>query len=151
MEEHKNYPRVGFGVMIVRDGQVLLGKRHEDLVKASSKLHGEGTWTMPGGKLDFGETLEDGAYRETVEETGVKIDKNRLKIVSITNNIVTDAHFVTIGFLAQNFRGEPRVMEPDEIVEWQWFDLNKLPIPMYPASYQILKNYQDQALYQSNA
>ncbi len=52
---------VGVGVALVRDGKVLLGHRHDDPEKADSLLHGEGTWTVPGGKLDFGETLEDGA------------------------------------------------------------------------------------------
>jgi len=38
-------------------------------------------------------------------------------------------------------------MEPDEIIEWQWFDLDKLPIPLYPASYQILMNYINKKIY----
>jgi len=107
MIEEIKYPRVGFGVMVLRDKQVLLGKRHDDPAKASSELHGEGTWTMPGGKLDYQEDLNDGMYREVVEETGIKIDKNKLELISLTNNVVHDAHFVTIGFLCQEFRGEP--------------------------------------------
>jgi 8-oxo-dGTP diphosphatase len=67
---------VGFGVMILNDNnEVLLGKRHGDSKKASSLLHGEGTWTMPGGKLHFGESFEEGAHREVLEETGIKINK----------------------------------------------------------------------------
>lgn len=49
---------VGVGILLLRDGMVLLGKRHENPAKASSKLDGAGTWTMPGGKVDYGETLE---------------------------------------------------------------------------------------------
>ena len=49
--------RAGAAVMIVKDGKVLLGKRHDDPEKAGSQLHGEGTWTLPGGKVDFGETI----------------------------------------------------------------------------------------------
>lgn len=62
MEEKKKVG-VGFGVMMLKDGKVLLGKRHEDPEKASSLLNGAGTWTMPGGKLHFGETFEEGAKR----------------------------------------------------------------------------------------
>jgi len=58
---------VGFGVMFLKDSKVLLGKRHDDPEKADSELHGEGTWTMPGGKLHFGEAFEDGAWREVKE------------------------------------------------------------------------------------
>jgi 8-oxo-dGTP diphosphatase len=65
----KQRPKVGVGIMILNNrGEVLLGKRHDDAEKASSDLHGEGAWTMPGGKLDFQETLIDGAIRETAEE-----------------------------------------------------------------------------------
>jgi len=49
---------IGLGVMMLREGKVLLGKRHEDSEKADSELHGEATWTMPGGKLHFEESFE---------------------------------------------------------------------------------------------
>lgn len=130
---------VGVGVMILKDGKVLFGKRHEDAQKASSALHGENTWTMPGGKLHFGETFEDAAVRELLEETGVKAKS--LKIVSLTNNRVGDAHFVTIGLLCDDFEGEPKVMEPDEITEWRWFPIDQPPKPIYHPSEQVLKNY----------
>src|SRR4030042_5431833 len=118
---------VGFGVMILQNNKALLGKRHGDPEKADSELHGEGTWTMPGGKLHFGETFEEAAVREVLEETGLKISQDKLKFISLANDRVEDAHFVTIGFLCEEFEGEPQVMEPDEITEWRWFDLNNLP------------------------
>lgn len=125
----------------MKDKKVLLGKRHGDPQRADSELHGEGTWTMPGGKLDFGEGLEDATYREVLEETGIHIGKEKLKIISVGNEIVEDAHFVTIGFLCKNFEGEPKVMEPDEIVEWRWFELDNLPTPLYFPSEKILKKF----------
>ena len=76
-------PRVGVGVMLVKNGKVLLGRRHSDAEKASSELHGEGTWTMPGGKLDFHEELADAGFREVKEETGIEVDKKSLKIINI--------------------------------------------------------------------
>lgn len=139
---------VGFGVMILKDDQVLLGHRHEDPEKASSLMHGEGTWTMPGGKFEFGESFEEGAYRETLEETGIKVDKDNLKIVSVANDIVYDAHFVTIGFLCTDFEGEAEVMEPDEITEWRWFGLDDLPEKMFFPSKEVLENYQKGIFYQ---
>ncbi len=140
---------VGFGVMVLKDNKVLLGKRHEDPDKADSEVHGEGTWTMPGGKMHFGETFEDAAYRETLEETGIKINKEKLKLVSLTNDVVEDAHFVTIGFLCEDFEGEPKVMEPDEITEWQWFSLDELPDSMFFPSKKVLQNYLDKEIYKN--
>ena len=140
-------PSVGFGIMILKDNKVLLGKRHENPEKADSELHGEGTWTMPGGKLHFGESFEKGAEREVIEETGIKINKENLKIISLTNDVVKDAHFITIGLLCENFEGEPRIMEPDEITEWRWFSLSELPNPIFFPSEKVLKNYLDKEFY----
>ena len=141
-------PGVGVGVMILKDNKVLLGQRHSDPEKASSELHGEGTWTMPGGKLDFHEGLKEAAVREVFEETGMKVKD--IEIISISNEIVPDKHFVTIGFLCNDFEGELKVMEPDEITEWQWFDLNNLPSKIFPPSAKILKNYLDKKIYQES-
>ncbi|MFH1036513.1 MAG: NUDIX domain-containing protein [Patescibacteria group bacterium] len=148
MEENQNKlrPGVGFGIMMMKGGKIILGRRHDDPEKASSLLHGEGTWTMPGGKLHFQEGLKDAAMREVSEETGIKI--NSLELISVSNDIVYDNHFITFGFLSTDFEGEPRVMEPDEITKWEWFDLNNLPSPLFPPSGKIIKNYLDKKIYQ---
>ena len=145
MEDNKR-PGVGFGVMLLRDGRILLGKRNSDPIKASSLLHGEGTWTMPGGKLDFHEGLEAGARREVKEETGIEV--GRLEIISVSNDIVPDNHFVTIGFFSKDFRGEPGVMEPEEIIEWRWFSIDNLPAPLFQPCIKIVSNYLNKKLYQ---
>jgi 8-oxo-dGTP diphosphatase len=139
MENKK--PGIGVGIMILKDDKVLLGKRHSNPDKADSELHGEGTWTMPGGKLDFGETLKDAACREVLEETGIKVKNEDLKNISVTDDILKDVHFVTIGFLCERFEGDPKIMEPDEIVEWQWFDFNALPEYIFFPSEKIIKKY----------
>ena len=72
MSEEIQKPGVGFGVMMLKDGKLLLGKRHENPEKASSLLHGAGTWTMPGGKLHFKESFEEGAKRIIKEELAKK-------------------------------------------------------------------------------
>ena len=140
--------RAGIGIMLLKDKKILLGKRNPDPEKASSELHGESTWTMPGGKIHFGEKIEDAAKREVEEETGVVV--NKLKVVSIGNEIVHDAHFVTIGFLCEDFNGEPKIMEPEEIIEWKWFPVNNLPNPIFPPSLKLLKNYVDKEVYRGD-
>lgn len=139
----------GFGVMIIMDNKILLGQRHVDPAKASSLMNGEGTWTMPGGKLDFGESFEEGAKREVMEETGIEVDVKDLKVISLTNDIVPTAHFVTVGLLCSNFKNEPKVMEPDEITQWKWFDLESLPEPLFKPSMKVIKNYLDKTFYKN--
>ncbi len=138
---------VGFGIMILKDNKILLGQRHVDPKKADSELHGEGTWTMPGGKLHFGETPEKGARREVLEETGIEINEKDLSVISLTNDMVPDAHFVTIGFLYTREVSEPKVMEPEEITKWEWFDLKNLPSPLFFPSQEIVDNYLNKTFY----
>ena len=62
-------PIVGVGVIVLRNGLVLLGERIGS--------HGSGTWALPGGHLEFGETVEQCAAREVLEETGLKLQEVR--------------------------------------------------------------------------
>lgn len=138
---------VGFGVMILNDGKILLGQRHPDPEKADSALHGEGTWTMPGGKLHFGESFEESATREVLEEIGITIEPNDLQVIAINNDKNEHAHFVTAGLLYENKIEEPMVMEPDEITCWKWFPIESLPEPIYFPSKKIVQNYLDKKFY----
>ncbi|MEA2007247.1 MAG: NUDIX domain-containing protein [Patescibacteria group bacterium] len=117
--------------MLLKDRKILLGRRHANPQKADSELYGEDSWTMSGGKVNFGDSLKVSLVREVSEETSLQVAEDDLKLISVSDDIVEDAHFVTIGFLCEIFQGEPKVMEPDEIVEWKWFSVDDLPWPMF--------------------
>ncbi len=139
----------GVGVMILnKEGKVLIGKRHPDPKKAGSKLHGEGTWTFPGGSLELGETFEEAGIRETKEECGLVL-KN-IRVLALNQDMDAGAHFVTIGLFCDEFEGEPKVLESDTITKWEWFDLNNLPTPMYLPSKKLLENYKEKKFYIKN-
>ncbi len=139
------------GVLLIREEgnvrKVLLGHRHEDPDKASSALNGAGTWTCPGGKMDFGDGFEEGAARELLEETGIVVAPGDFTLASVSNERVPTAQFVTTCWLATKFVGEAKVMEPDEITEWRWFDVNNLPAPMYIPSLHAIDNYKADRIY----
>jgi len=63
-------PKVVAATIPEQDGAILLTRR--------SINPGKGLWTFPGGFVDFGETVTDGAMRETFEETGLKVDLSGL-------------------------------------------------------------------------
>lgn len=139
-------PGIGAGVMLLRGGKVLLGKR---LSKPNNRdIHGEYCWTLPGGKLEFGETPEGAAARETREECGVTVSPSSLRLVSVSNDADREAHFLTVVFLTEDFQGEPRVLEPAKISEWHWFNINKLPYPMFYPSARAIRNYLAGKMYQ---
>ena len=142
----KNTIGVGVGVIILNsEGKVLLGKRHDDYVKASSELKGAGQWTMPGGKLDFAESFEEAALGETEEETGLKLHK--VDVIAINSDQTDTAHYVTIGLLGSGFDTTPKVCEPDRITKWEWFDPADLPTPMYAPSLKLLNNFLEKKFY----
>lgn len=138
----------GVGVILVRNKKILLGRRHPDPNKADSAFKSAGEWCLPGGKLDWGESLEEGAIREVKEETGITI-KNP-QVISVHNFKNKHAHFVTIGLIAKSWKGEARVMEPNEITEWQWFSLKSLPYPRYLPSFGVIKNFLKKKFYIKN-
>lgn len=61
--------------------------------------------------------------------------------VSSEHNLVIGVHFVTVGLLSEDFTGEPKALEPEEITEWRWFPLNDLPENLFPPSRKIVNNY----------
>ena len=115
--------RVGVAVLVVKDGRILVGLR-----KGS---HGANTWGSPGGHLEFGESPEDTARREAMEETGVTL-KN-VRFAGITNDVLEteQKHYITIWMIADLQDGEARVMEPNKLVEVQWRAFDDLPSPLF--------------------
>lgn len=139
MEQH-NKPKVGIGVMILKDGRVLLGKR-----KGS---HGEGEYAFPGGHLEYMESFEDCARREVDEECGIKIKNIQFQLLANVTKYAPK-HYVHIGLLAEWEEGKPEVLEPEKSEFWDWYELDKLPEPMFKMceiainSYQTGRNYYD--------
>jgi len=133
-------PKVGIGVMILKDRKVLLAKR-----KGS---HGEGEYAFPGGHLELNESFENCARRETREETGMEIDNIRFLFLANVKKYA-GKHYVHIGLIADWKSGKPKVLEPEKSEVWDWYELNNLPRPMFEMcrlsfeSYETKNNYFD--------
>ncbi|GAG21515.1 unnamed protein product [marine sediment metagenome] len=116
-------PAIGVGIIIKRDEEVLLLKR--------KYVHGDGSWSTPGGHLEFGESPEECAIREAKEETGVSVTD--LKFRAITNDIFErdGLHYITIWMEGRYLSGEPVVNDPHEMAEVGWFRWDVLPEPLF--------------------
>jgi 8-oxo-dGTP diphosphatase len=93
--------------------------------------HGQGTWSTPGGHLEFGETPEDCAIREGFEETGIQILRVRFR--GLTNDYFESEgrHYITIWFEAVKTRGDASLAAPEEMTEIAWFGWDALPQPLF--------------------
>ena len=139
-------PGIGVGIMVLKEEKILLGLRNPDKEKASSELQGQGTWTMPGGKVEFMETLEAAAKRELAEETDLIAKK--LDLLCISDDMTDTAHYVTVGFIAREYKGEVKIMEPETILEWKWFSLDELPKNLYNPSKKCIEKYKRGIVYE---
>lgn len=131
-------PGVNVSVIIINDqGKVLLGQRRSGIFA--------GSWGLPGGKVELGETLLQAALRETNEETGLRVESLRLTSVS---DILTDtAHFVNVAFATRSYQGKIEEREPDQIGSWDWFDLDQLPHPLYHNAASALAKFKSGTVY----
>lgn len=119
----KDVPRVGVGVLITKDNSVLLLRRRN--------VHGSGTWSTPGGHLDYGESPEQCAVREAHEETA--IDVQSVEFRGITNDVFEEEgkHYVTIWFEATDWSGTAVVAAKEEMSEVGWFGWDNLATPLF--------------------
>ena len=121
MSSEESRPLVGVGVIIIRDGKILLAER-----KGS---HGENTWASAGGHLEFGETLEECARRETFEEFGIHLQ--RMTFLCVSNIVAYDRHYIDVEFLGDLSMQIPKIQEQDSFANLQWFSLSELPSPLF--------------------
>lgn len=115
--------RVGIGVFIFKDGAFLMGQRRN--------AHGDGTWSLPGGHLEFGETFEETAQREVLEETGLTITNIRFGAVTNDHFKSEDKHYVTVWMLSDWQSGTEQILEPDKCTALEWRTFNDLPEPLF--------------------
>lgn len=117
-----DFPGLGVGLAILRDGKLLLCKR----MKAPEAGH----WNIVGGKVDHMEPAERAARREAEEETGMTIGE--IQYLGLTEQrIEADRqHWVSLLYKTTDIKGEPQLTEPDKLSAIGFFDLDDLPQPL---------------------
>ncbi|XP_057809953.1 nudix hydrolase 1-like [Salvia miltiorrhiza] len=119
-------PVVGVGVFLLKDNKVLLGRR--------LTAFGYGTFALPGGHLEFGETFSDCAAREVKEETGLEI--SGAELLTVTNTVLSQpkpVQLIAILMRAALADADQTAInaEPDKCEGWDWYDWEHLPTPLF--------------------
>ncbi|KAG2499860.1 hypothetical protein HYH03_002151 [Edaphochlamys debaryana] len=123
MADEPSRPKVGVGVLIFRNQDVLVGKR-----KGS---HGSGSYALPGGHLELGESFEQCAIREVEEETGITL-RDPVFAYAVNSVFSPDVHYVTIFMRCDVEPGtEAKLMEPHKCESWMWVPWDGIPEPTF--------------------
>ena len=119
--EYPDRPIVGVGAVIVRDHRVVIVQRSTEPLK--------GQWSIPGGALELGETLRQGAAREALEETGLEVECG--EVLEVFDRIYPDPdgriryHYVLVDFLCHPVSGELR--PGGDAAQARWVTAAELP------------------------
>ncbi len=119
--EYPDRPLIGVGAIIIENDRVVLVKRAHPPI--------QGQWSIPGGVLEVGERIREGAVREAREETGLIVEPGEL--LGVFDRILHDAdkriqyHYVLIDFLCRRIGGELRAAS--DAAEVRWFEPEELP------------------------
>ncbi|MFC8228939.1 NUDIX hydrolase [Streptomyces sp. NPDC057287] len=122
--------QAAFGVgVVVQDGKgrILLGR------------HRDGTWELPGGKVDpTHESVAAAAARELREETGLLVAERSVSVFAMVHDVVGGINRISMAALVRVESADPEVTEPHLISTWRWTALEDLPGPLFDPSAQIL-------------
>ena len=111
---YPDHPIIGVGAVIIDSGRALLVRRNTEPLK--------GEWSVPGGVLELGEKLRDGAAREALEETGLHVEVG--EVLDVFDSIFPDTdgrtqyHYVLIDFLCRPLSGH--ATPGSDVSEVQW-------------------------------
>ncbi|MGV9347858.1 bifunctional class I SAM-dependent methyltransferase/NUDIX hydrolase [Streptomyces spiralis] len=117
---------IGVGAIVFGEHGLLLGR------------HRHGTWELPGGTVEPGESLEETVVRELAEETGLVARPEDVTLLGTLVDHVEDVVRVTVGAVVSAWQGEPSDQPDEKVGGWQWWPLDALPHGLFVCSAQIL-------------
>ena len=134
MHEYPDSPQSAVGAIVIRDDKVLMVIR--------SNPPGKGLWSIPGGCVELGETLQEAAERELREETGITIRATKpvytFDVIERDDEGHIRFHYVIVDLLADYVNGRPNA--GSDVSEARWFTSRELEdIPVSRATRKLLK------------
>ena len=130
-KEYPEHPMVGVGAIIVQDGKILIVRRGSE--------PGKGKWSVPGGLVELGETVEQAVVREVREECGLDVEVD--KLIDIVDSMTFDKngrlkyHFIILDFFVKIKGGKLR--PGDDAKEALWVSLEEVE------NYDLTKTFKE--------
>ncbi len=134
--EYPESPKVGVGAIVFRDGNVLLVRRGQEPSK--------GLWSIPGGKVELGESLQRAVEREIFEETGIIIHANEpiytFDLVEHDDAGRVKYHYVIVDLIADYIEGE--IQAGDDAIDARWVSPREIEkLKMSQRTVELLKRH----------
>ncbi len=131
--EYPARPFVGIGIVVIKGDHVLLCRR--------GKPPNIGSWTLPGGAQDLGETCEDAARRELMEETALSVGAlhfcAHVDVVRRDDEGRVRFHYTILDFAARWESGEP--LAGSDVSEVQWAPMDALePYELWSEAHRVI-------------
>jgi 8-oxo-dGTP pyrophosphatase MutT (NUDIX family) len=117
---------LGVGAILYGPRGLLLGR------------HRRGTWELPGGTVEPGESLAETVVRELREETGLRAEPSDVRLLGTLLDEAEGVVRVTVGAVVTHWRGEPADQPGESVGDWRWYPLDRLPPSLFVCSAQSL-------------
>lgn len=117
---------IGVGVIVLGEQGILLGR------------HRHGTFELPGGTVEAGESFETTVIRELGEESGLTARTEDVRLLGTLVDQVGGVPRVTVGALVHTWQGQPTTQPDESVGDWAWHPLDQLPDGLFVCSAQIL-------------
>lgn len=129
-------------LILIKGGEILLARRY-------NTGFCDGQYSFPAGHLDGNETLIQAIIREAKEETGIKLNPKILKLVHVMHRKELNECEARVNFffIAKDWTGKPKIMEPHKCDDLCWFELNALPKNIIPYIKQAISCFQKHKFY----
>ena len=129
----KKSPKNNVDILVIKGNKILLGLLTKDWMYKGKQVYG-----VPGRDIRFREKISDTVKRNIKEEFGCSVKK--YKIISVNANYALGNHYIGIGVVAE-IDGVPKLLIPQDWERWEWFDKNKIPKNLFPATENLIKSY----------